>query len=171
MKEVIERWAEFTRADLNTAICYIQSVHDPAMSWSIVKHFHDRMRNDEPYDQDMLHLFMKHVFQRMVDGDTAANGKRIKLTADQAFGFKLRKGQGNIKDTLSRDLKATACMILLMRRKMRWQDAKGHAANILFPDGAGEKAVERAYEAYSGSLNGVPDETLLGILHPFSLPS
>lgn len=165
------KWAQVERRDLNTAIEYIKVNHDPATVWKIIEYFHERMSSGEPYDQDMLHVFMAHVFERMVNGEIVGEGKQAnkKLTADQAFGLKLRKGQGNIKDTLNRDLKAAACMILQMRKGMRWLGAKGYAANLLFPDGEGEKAVERAYEEHRALMECYPDEVLELLATP-SLP-
>ncbi|TYP65371.1 hypothetical protein [Stutzerimonas stutzeri] len=164
-------WTDVKRNDLNTAICYIQNNYDPSITWKIIGYFHERMSQGEPYDQDMLHVFMAHVFERMVNGEITKKGTRIRLTADQAFGLTMRKGQGNIKGTLDRDLKATACMILLMRDGVLWQDAKGYAANLLFPDDEGEKAVERAYESHRVLLEMLDRDTLLATLAPYSLPS
>lgn len=162
-------WANVERKDLNTAIEYIKVNHDPETVMKIIEYFHERMSNGEPYDRDMLHVFMAHVFDRIVNGEVMKNGTVAKLTADQAFGLKLRKGQGNIKDTQDRDLKAAACMVLLMRKGMLWQDAKGQAANLLFPDGEGDKAVERAYEEHCALVECFPDE-VLEMLVSTSLP-
>ena len=59
---------------------------------------------------------------------------------------------------------AAACVLLLMRKGVRWLDAKGDTANLLFADGSGDKAVETAYTQYRSELKDCPDGDLLEIL-------
>lgn len=84
--------------------------------------------------------------------------------ADQAFGLLARQGQHERPDTHDRDLIATATVILEMRSGMTWREAIGDAANRLFEDGSGDKAVEAAYAKHHQTLGLLPTNTLAAIV-------
>lgn len=157
------KWAHVTRADINTAITAIKTGHDPGAAQSLIEYFHERMSNDDFYEKDMLHLLMAHVFSEMVEGQK---------TADQAFGLKLRRGEYQREDTESRDLQATACMLLLLRGGKTWEGAVYDTTRLIFPDGSkGERTVERAYSTYRLTLEMFNDEVLAQLLAPLVVPS
>lgn len=84
--------------------------------------------------------------------------------ADQAFGLLARPGKRERPDTHDRDLIATAMVILAMRSGITWQEAIGDAANRLFEDGTGDKAVQAAYAKHHQTLGLLPTNTLAAIV-------
>lgn len=153
------KWGDITRSDLDAALVTIQNRHEPDTARSIIEYFHERMSRGFSYDEEFLHTLMAYVFAGIVEGNKSA---------DQAFGLKLGRGKYDREDTTERDVTATACILLLMRKGARWLDAKGDTANLLFPDGTGEKAVEEAYTQYRFELQHCPDDILLEMLGPLA---
>lgn len=152
------RWTDVTHEDLAVALASIKRGHDPETVRNVIEYFHERMSNGFPYDKDILYDLMAHVFAGIVAGKSA----------DQAFGLKLERGKYEREDTTERDVTAAACMVLMIRKRTNWLDAKGYTANLLFPDGTGEKAVELAYKEYRAELEQCPDEILLEMLGPLA---
>jgi hypothetical protein len=124
-------------------------------------------------DPDSAHALMREMLTRIRSGDRSimpfvenwiiyAFGKVIEdgYSADQAFGLKARKGKYERPDTLERDIKAVAAVILSTRSGDSKQRAIGDAANLLFPYGTGDKAVEKACEKYMDTLNDFPSSLL-----------
>lgn len=153
------KWANVTRDDLNAALASIKNGHDPEAAQNILEYFHERMSNGYSYDQDFLHEYMTMVVARAVED---------KRTGCQAFGLKLWRGGYDREDTTERDFTAATCVVLLMRKDFLWQDAIGDAANLMFPDGEGDKAVKEAYAQYKSEIEHYPDDTLLEILGPLA---
>ncbi len=157
------KWTCVTRADLNTAIAAIKFGHDPVAARNLIEYFHERMSNGDFYDKDMLHLLMAHVFSEMVERQ---------VPPEQAFGLKRKRGMRPREDTEARDLAATACVLMLMRKGETWESAVFDTARLLFPDGSrGDRTVARAYSAYHLTLDGFHDETLTQLLAPLTVPS
>lgn len=151
------KWANVTRDDLNAALASIKNGHDPEAARNLQEYFHECMSSGYPYDRDVLHEYMTLVFARIVED---------KRTGCQAFGLKLWRGGYDREDTTERDVTAAACVVLLMRKGVLWQDAIGDAANLMFPDGEGEKAIKVAHAQYKSEIEHYPDGTLLEILGP-----
>jgi hypothetical protein len=149
------KWLDITRDDLDAAFASIQNGHDPEAARNIIECFHERMSKGFSYDEDFLHTYMAYVFAGIVEGNK---------TADQAFGLTLERGKYDREDTTDRDMTATACVLLLMRKGANWQEAKGDAANLLFPDGTGDRAVDAAYSQHREELQHCSDDNLLEIL-------
>jgi len=59
---------------------------------------------------------------------------------------------------------AAAIVVLKMRSGAKWEDAIGDAANSLFDDGVGDKAVQAAYAKHHEALNLLPTNTLAAII-------
>lgn len=151
------KWLGVTRKHLDADLAFIKRGYDPEAARSIIEYFHERMSNGLPYDHQFLQELMAYVFARIVDG-------RGKVTADQAFGLKPERGKYEREDTTERDVSAAASMVLMARKGVRKLDAVGDTANLLFPDGEGEKAVQHAYDKYRGELEICDDLTLLEML-------
>jgi hypothetical protein len=145
------KWSDVKEADLNGALAEVKYGHDPVAARSLIEYFHERFREGLPYNERVLFEFLSHAFEKIIE-----NG----WTADHAFGLELKRGHFERPDTTERDIIAAAHVILLMRQNRTWQDAKGETANLLFPDGRGDKAVEAAYAFYKDALSHYPDELL-----------
>lgn len=85
-------------------------------------------------------------------------------SADEAFGLKGIRGKHKRPDTHDRDLIAAAIVILAMRSGTKWEDAVGDAANKLFEDGRGDKAVQAAYTKHRDTLQLLPSASLAAIV-------
>jgi hypothetical protein len=153
------KWLDCTREDLDAALASIKNRHDPEAARNIIEYYHERMSNGFSYDEGFLHTLMAYVFAGIVEGNK---------NADQAFGLSLERGKYDREDTTDRDVTATACILLLMRKGADWLEAKGHTANLLFPEGTGDRAVDAAYSQYRHELRHCSDDSLLEILGPFA---
>lgn len=151
------KWANVTHDDLKAALASIKNGFDPEAAQNLIEYFHERMSRGYPYDEEILHELMALVFARMVED---------KRTGSQAFGLKLWRGGYDREETTERDVTAAACVVLLMRKGVLWQDAIGDAANLLFPDGEGEKAIKLAHAQYKSEIEHYPDGAILEILGP-----
>ncbi len=149
------KWVDVTNADLKAAVAAVKYSHDPDAARNLIEYFHERMRDGEQYDLDILHELMAHVFSEIVEN---------KCTADQAFGLKLRRGKYLREPTFDRDVAGAAYMVLLMRNGWTWQDAKGEAANLFFSDDRGDKAMETAYSQYKECLQFLSNQNLAAML-------
>lgn len=149
------KWGEMTGDDLKGALVAVIHGHDPVAARNLIECFHERMRDDQTYDERVLLEYVHHAFTKIV---------KENWTADQAFGLKLRRGHYERDDHLERDIQATGYVILLMRKGWKWEDAIGEAANLLFPDDEGDKAVEAAYAEYKDTLSHEHDDSLLSML-------
>jgi len=153
------KWLDCTREDLDAALASIKNRHDPEAARNIIEYYHERMSKGFSYDEGFLHTLMSYVFAGIVEGNKSA---------DQAFGLSLERGKYDRADTTDRDVTATACILLLMRKGADWLEAKGHTANLLFPEGTGDRAVDAAYSQYRDELRYYSDDSLLEILGPFA---
>ena len=95
--------------------------------------------------------YVRHAFRLILEEGATAN---------QAFGLRTRRGQYRREDTTVRDIQAASFVVLGMRSGKTWLDAVGDAANQLFPDGKGERAVQTAYSNYKEFLENAPDSFL-----------
>lgn len=145
----------YTKLGFESELVAATSGKEPRAARDLIEHFHERMSRGQPYDKDMLHRYMKHVFHQIV-----AENK----SADAAFGLKLRRGEHVRPDTTERDVIAAAYMERGRRRKDNWLGTKGGAVNLLFKEDKGEKAVEEADKKYRDILQHMPDEMLELIL-------
>lgn len=149
------KWADVTDADVRGALNAVKHSYEPEAAKNLIEYFHERFSNQERYDQDALLAFIKMAFQRIVDDG---------WSADHAFGLKLKRGHYQRPDTTERDVMAAAFVVLRMRQGRLWSDAVGEAANLLMPDGEGDKAIESAYTQYREGLSILPDEFLASLL-------
>ena len=86
------------------------------------------------------------------------------LSPEVAFGLKAIRGKYKRFDTHDRDLIAAAIVILAMRLGTKWKDAVGEAANKLFEDGRGDRAVQEAYKKHRETLQLLPSPTLAAMI-------
>lgn len=149
------KWAAVTDADLMGALNAVMYSYDPVAAENLIEYFHERFSNEMPYNQDVLLAFVKMAFRRIVDDE---------LRIDIAFGLAQQKGKHRRADTTERDVRAAAFVILRMRRGVKWSDAVGEAANLLMPDGTGDRALQMAYARYKECFSSFPDEVLVGLL-------
>lgn len=149
------KWANVTDADLMGALNAVMYSHDPRAARSLIEYFHERFSHEMPYNQDVLLAFLKMAFRRFVDDE---------LKIDIAFGLAQQKGKHRREDTTERDVVAAAFVTLRMRHGVKWNDAVGEAANLLMPDGTGDRAIQSAYAKYKDSLAILPDGFLVGML-------
>lgn len=147
---------EISDADLKGALAAVTYGHDPVAALNLITYFYQRIDNNSPFNEQILFDFIHHAFGKIVNDG---------VSADHAFGFKQRRGKHARKDTFERDVVAAAIVTLNMRNGMTWLEAKGDAANKLFPDGHGEKAVEAAYTQYRDTFNTLPDATLKSVIN------
>jgi hypothetical protein len=153
------KWDEVTPGGLYNIIQYLKGNFDAELSRKIIELFHERMRDDIDFDPALLHTLMKHVFAQIMEGKSA----------DQAFGLKTVKGKYPRPDTQSRDLRATAIVILRMGQGLNLEDSRNDAAELL---DISEMTVQRACDEWRQVLEDLdlPDETLreLADEHPSS---
>jgi hypothetical protein len=153
-----ENFRDFTSEDVVNAVGIVKHCFDADAPRNLIHYFHFMLRDGELFGNVQLspieRAFVNYVgyaFARI-----AEEGKSTQV----AFGLQLGRGEYPREDTTDRDLTAAAHVTLLMRNNWTWVDAKGEAANLLFPDGKGEKAVEEAYRKYKETLWILPNKTL-----------
>ena len=112
---------DVTDADLRCALNAVVHGHDPAAARNLIEYFYRRISVGQPYNQHILVEYLHYAFGKIIND---------KVTADQAFGFKLTRGKYERDDTSERDVFAAAYMTLLMRKGWTWLDAKSEAANL-----------------------------------------
>lgn len=151
------KWRNLTDAELISALAAAKLGSDPVAARTLIEYFYQRIHSGERYNERVLLEYLDHAFGKIIED---------KQSADHAFGFKLPRGKYKREDNTERDVKAAAYIVLLMRKNWTWQDAKGEAANLLFPDDKGDKAVEAAYKRYKDALRYVPAKTLMALLPP-----
>lgn len=153
------KWKNVTRDDLKAALASIKNGHDPEAALNLIEYFHECRSNGYSHDEDVFREWMDLVLARIVED---------KRTGSQAFGLKLWRGGYDREDTTERDMAAAACVVLLMRKKFLWQDAIGDAANLLFPDGKGDKAVKAAHAEIKPEIEHYADSILLEMMGPLA---
>ncbi|GEM_PF-979267 len=143
------KWDKVTPEGLYTIIQYLKTNFDAELSHKVIELFHERMRDDIDFDPALLHSLMKHVFAQIIEGKSA----------DQAFGLKTEKGKYPRPDTHSRDLRATAIVILRLRQGLNLEDSSNDAAELLE---VSESTVKRACAEWLEALEelDLSDETL-----------
>jgi hypothetical protein len=149
------KWADVTDADLSGALNAVMYSYDPVAAKNLIEYFHERFSQAMPYNQDVLLAFIKMAFRRIVEDE---------LRIDIAFGLAQQRGKYQREDTTERDVMASAFIILRMRQGAKWNDAVGEAANLLMPDGKGDRALQTAYEKYRDCLSLFSDEALKEML-------
>lgn len=145
----MRKWDDVTPEELDTKIEYLKVNYDPELSHKVLELFHERMQDDEHVDMGALYKLMKHVLALII-----VEGR----SADQAFGLKAIKGKYARPDTMSRDLRATAIVVMQMRKGATKEDAVTDAAEHM---GINDRTIERACEAYQVGLTWLPDEALI----------
>jgi len=142
-------------SELNGMLASVVNGSDPDVARDLICYFHKQFQSGESHNSRILIQLVQHAFKKIIE-----NG----WTADHAFGLKLKRGHYPRPDTTERDIRATAYVLLLRRKKWTKQDAIGEAANLLFPDGAGDRAVASAYKNYADELSWMSDEVLKSLL-------
>ena len=151
------KWHDVVNSELNGALAAVKYGHDPVAAKNLIEYFLERFRDGSHYNEHILLEFLDHAFGKIIEEG---------WSADHAFGLKLKRGHYERDCTLERDVMSAAYMILLMRKNWTWLEAKGEAANLLFPESKGEKAVEAAYANYKSEFARLPDKVLLDMLPP-----
>ncbi|MHB1214230.1 MAG: hypothetical protein ACYCY9_04495 [Thiobacillus sp.] len=149
------KWSGVTREDLEGALMVVMHGQDPVAARNLIEYFHEHVLDPNAPDIDVLLAYIRHAFGRIVE-----DGK----SADVAFGLTPGRGEYEREPHAGRDVAATAYVILLTRNGWTWLDAKGEVANLLFADGKGEGAVDKAYRIYGEALQHAPDPYLLDLL-------
>ena len=113
------------------------------------------MQDGEHGEDVALADWMKHVFARMVAGQTA----------DQAFGLVLARGKYT-RDT-EPDRKLAIAALVVMKIRHGKDPGTGNALtlenavlDVSEEVKVGERTVERHYQKFGKGLHGLPDETL-----------
>lgn len=130
---------------LYNLITVMESLYCPDVSRKVIAVLNKRMQNDEHVEPDLLYKLMKHVFARIMAGDSA----------DQAFGLALRKGKYLREDTQDRDFQIAANVVALMRQGIRKSNAMMEIVEAL---ALSERAVKRACRAHLESCEMLSDE-------------
>lgn len=161
---ILRKWDDVSTDELLSYISYLKQNYDPELSRNVIELFHERMRDGVSYDQEALHIFIKHAFARIMgepedDEDEDEDKKKKNESADQAFGLKPPpRGKHARPNTVFRDMSAAAIVILQRRRGVTWEEAVTDAAQCL---DLGERIIERAYRAMREHLEFMLDETLI----------
>jgi hypothetical protein len=142
------KWDQITPEGLYNIIQYLKGNFDHELSRKVIELFHERMRDDIDFDPALLHSLMKHVFARIMEGQSA----------DQAFGLKAIKGKYIRPDNTSHDICAAAIVVLQMRKGVRWEEAVANAAAQMQ---ISDRSVERACGAYKKSFELLPNDPLM----------
>lgn len=142
------KWDQITPEGLYNIIQYLKDNFDPELSRKVIELFHERMRDDIDFDPALLDSLMKHVFARIMEGQSA----------DQAFGLKAMRGKYIRPDNTSRDICAAAIVVLQMRKGVSWEKAVTDAAEHMV---ISDRSVERACDAYKTSFELLPNDPLM----------
>lgn len=142
---------EVTDKDLNGALAAVMHGFDPVAARNLVRYFHGCLQDGSPYNERILLDYVYYAFEKIINEG---------VSADHAFGFKQSRGKHEREDTTERDIVAAALVTRYMRENKTYLDARGDAANALFADGTGEKAVEAAYSQYKDVLQYLSIEAL-----------
>lgn len=144
----MRKWDDVTHGGLLTIIEYLKCNFDPELSRKVIELFHERMQDDEYVDPDVLYALMKHVFARIMEGQST----------DQAFGLKRIKGKYSRIDTYERDMHAAAIVVLNLRKGCKWLDAVADASETL---NISESTVKRACDDFREGFELLPDDVLM----------
>lgn len=149
------KWDDISDSDLRGALAAVKYGHDPVAARNLIEYFHERMRDCRPLNDLILREYIEHAFARIIEDEKSA---------DVAFGLRLARGEFPRPNTMIRDVQAAAYITILMRKGWTWLEAVGEAANLLFPDGKGDKAVQQAYAEHRDYLGNLRNEYLIGLL-------
>ncbi len=143
-------------SELNGMLAAAKYGHDPEtvkrLMAQLLACMDDGIESDENrFALRVLLDYVQHAFRLILEEGVSAN---------QAFGLALQRGKHPREDTTARDIQAASIVVLGMRSGKTWLDAVGDAANQLFPDGKGERAVHIAYSNYKDVLENTPDSFL-----------
>lgn len=149
------RREEVTDDYLEEALGSIELGFDSEAAFHLIEYFHECFKADAPFSRHVFDKFIRMAFEKIVEQG---------WSADQAFGLALRRGKRERENTIIRDISGAAYMVFLMQRGHKWLDARGAAANLLFEDGNGDKAMETAYKIYKEYLLTLTHEELIALL-------
>jgi len=143
-------------SELNGMLAVAKHGHDPITVKRLMAQLLARMDDgieseDNRFARRVLLEYIQHAFQLILEEGASA---------DQALGLVRRRGKYIREETAERDIQAASLVVLAMRSGKTWLDAVGDAANLLFPDGKGERAVQTAYSKYKAMLQDAPDSFL-----------
>lgn len=157
-----------TIKDVKGALGNVKHGFDYLAARNLIHYFHYRLKDGCLFDNVQLRPterafvdYVEYAFARMVEQ---------KKSPEVAFGLAPGRGEHQRESTVERDVVAAAYVTLLMRNNWKWEDAKGEAANFLFHDGKGEKAVEKAYADHKEVFAWMPNESLMDLL-PTDIPT
>lgn len=144
-----------THDELLSALELSKTGHSPetalALMAEMLRQLQAGSRSITPYVEN----WVIHAFAKILEEG---------CSADQAFGLKVCKGKYERSDTHDRDLVAAAIVVLAIKSGMKWEDAIGEAANKVFEDGLGDKAVQAAYAKYRETLELFPKPYLASLI-------
>jgi hypothetical protein len=141
--------------ELMSALEAAKTGHDPESARSLMVEMLRQLQAGSRIVTPYVENWIIHAF-----GKILSEG----CTADQAFGLKAERGKHERPDTHDRDIVATAMVILAMRSGKNWSEGIGEAANLLFEDGTGDKAVQAAYSKYHEALDLLTSSNLSALL-------
>lgn len=163
-----DNYLDITIQDVKGAVNSVKCDFDEMAARNLIRYFHYRLKNGclfndvrlKPKERAFVD-YIEHAFARMVEQ---------KKSPEVAFGLAPGRGEHQRESTVERDVVAAAYVTLLMRNNWKWGDAKGEAANFLFHDGKGEKAVEKAYADHKEVFTWMPNKSLMDLL-PTDIPT
>lgn len=141
--------------ELLSALEAAKSGHDPDSARALMAEMLRQLQAGSKTIGPYVENWVIHAFTKILEED---------WKADQAFGLLARKGKYERPDTHDRDLIAAALVVLEMKSGTTWEEAVGEAANKLFEDGSGDKAVQAAYAKHHETLSLLPTETLASLM-------
>ena len=146
------RWSLDNDADLDTALCYFETAHDPETARQLAQHFHERLKNADvvSIDEPFFIRYFRIIMDRLIEG---------RMKPEQAMGFALQKGKYAREDAEPRDMAYAAYVVWARRKGETKEAAVGGAANLFDAD-IGDRAAERAYQKYRGTFESFPDAVL-----------
>ena len=152
-----------TPEEVASAVGSVTVSFDEKAARNLIRYFHYRLKNGALFNGVPLRQkerafldYVEHAFSRFVEQEKSLN---------VAFGLTSGTGNRPRDSTTERNVIAAAYMVLLIKyNHWKWEDAKGEVANFLFPDGEGEKAVEKAYSDRRDEFWLMKEETLRELL-------
>lgn len=139
-------WAGATTEDLKSELGLIKDGHSPDSARNLIHYFHCRMSNGLPFDEEVLHDMVAHVFKGIAEGKTL----------ERAFGLNHGRGQYEREDTTERNTSLAASVELLVRegknQKKGQKQAIAETAKRFPHLKIGKRTVERAYMELRGEL-------------------
>lgn len=150
------QWDLTSHSALLAVLEYLEHNHDPELVKRVISRFYEPMRDDEFVAHELLVKFMKCVFSRMMEGQTA----------DQAFGLKAVRGKYPRTDITDRDIAIAALVIHHMSSGNSWENSIYYASDRL---GISDTTTKRAYRQYHSVVKLLLPETIRSLAEEVSV--